>query len=55
MRIDRSDLADEPGNAHMARPARSAPDDPDAAGKDQTARRTVAPTRPRLYSTQPCV
>lgn len=35
MRIDRSDLADEPDDAHMARRARSAPDDPDAAGKDQ--------------------
>src|ERR1700735_3616806 len=35
MRIDRSDLADGPGSAHMARRLRSVPDDPDAAGKDQ--------------------
>lgn len=35
MRIDRSDPADGPGDAHMARRARSAPDDPDAAGKDR--------------------
>ena len=35
MRIDRADLADEPDDAHMGRRARSAPDDPDAAGKDQ--------------------
>jgi hypothetical protein len=35
VRIDRSDLADEPGSAHVARRVRSAPDDPGAAGKDQ--------------------
>ena len=35
MRIDRSNLADAPGDAHMGRRTRSAPDDPDAAGKDQ--------------------
>ncbi len=35
MRIDRSDLADVPGSADMARRVRSAPEDPDAAGKDQ--------------------
>jgi hypothetical protein len=29
------ELADEPDDAHMARRARSAPDDRDAAGKDQ--------------------
>ena len=34
MRIDRSDVADGPGSAHVAS-VRSAPDDPDAAGKDQ--------------------
>lgn len=33
MRLDRSELADQPDNAHMARRAGSAPDDPDAAGK----------------------
>jgi hypothetical protein len=35
VRIDRSDPADVPGNAHLARRVRSAPEDPDAAGKDQ--------------------
>ena len=35
MRIDRADLADEPDDAHTARYIRSAPDDPNAAGKDQ--------------------
>ena len=35
MRIDRANLADEPGDAHVGRRAQSAPDDPDAAGKDQ--------------------
>jgi hypothetical protein len=35
VRIDRSDPADEPGDAHIARRARSAPDDPDSAGKDR--------------------
>ena len=35
MRIDWSDLADEPDDAHMARRARPTPDDPDAAGRDQ--------------------
>lgn len=35
MRIDRSDLADVPGSADMARRVQSAPDDPDSAGKDQ--------------------
>jgi hypothetical protein len=35
VRIDRSDLADEPGSARTARRARSAPDDPHAVGKDQ--------------------
>jgi hypothetical protein len=36
VRIDRSDLADKPGDAHMApRRTRSTPDDPDAAVKDQ--------------------
>jgi hypothetical protein len=35
VRIDRSDLADGPGSAHMARRVRPVPDDPDAAGKDQ--------------------
>ena len=35
MHIDRPDLADGPGDAHMARPARSAADDPDAADKDR--------------------
>lgn len=35
MRIDRSDLADVPGSADMARRVQPAPDDPDAAGKDQ--------------------
>ena len=35
MRIDRSDQADGPGDADMARPARSAPDDLNAAGADR--------------------
>jgi len=35
VRIDRSDPADEPDGARMGR-ARSAPDDPDAAGKDRS-------------------
>jgi hypothetical protein len=35
VRIGRSDLADEPADAHMARDARVAPDDPDAVGKDR--------------------
>jgi len=35
VRIDRSDLADEPDDVHLARCARSAPDDSDAPGKDQ--------------------
>lgn len=35
VRIDRADLAGEPDDAHTARRAGSAPDDPDAAGKDQ--------------------
>ena len=35
MRLDRSELADQPDNAHMARRAGSAPDDPDAAGKNR--------------------
>jgi hypothetical protein len=35
VRIDRSDPADEPGDAHVARRARWAPDDPDAAGRDR--------------------
>jgi hypothetical protein len=35
VRIDRSDPADEPGDAHIAGRARSAPDDPGAAGKDR--------------------
>ena len=35
MRIDRPDPADEPDRACMDRHVRSAPDDPDAAGKDQ--------------------
>lgn len=35
MRIDRTDLADQPDDAHMTRRAPSAPDHPDAAGKDQ--------------------
>jgi hypothetical protein len=35
VRIDRSDVADVPVSAHGARRVRSAPDDPDAAGKDQ--------------------
>ena len=35
MRIDRSDPADEPDGARMDRRARPAPDDPNAAGKDQ--------------------
>jgi hypothetical protein len=35
VRVDRSDLAGEPDDAHLARRARSAPDDPDAAGKDR--------------------
>lgn len=34
MQIDRSDLADEPGHAHVALRTRSAPDDPQAAGKE---------------------
>ena len=34
MRIDRSDPADGPGDAHVARRAQPAPDDPDATGKD---------------------
>ncbi len=34
MRIDRSDSAEEPEDAHVARNGRSAPDGPDAAGKD---------------------
>lgn len=33
MRIDRSDLADGPGDAHTDRHAQSGPDDPEAAGK----------------------
>jgi hypothetical protein len=33
VRIDRADLADEPGDAHTGRRARSAPDDPAAVGK----------------------
>lgn len=35
MRIDRSDQADGPGDADMARPARSAPGDLNAAGADR--------------------
>ena len=35
MRIDRSDLADEPDDVHMTRRARLTPDNPDAADKDQ--------------------
>ncbi|HWG63785.1 MAG TPA: hypothetical protein VG253_19015, partial [Streptosporangiaceae bacterium] len=35
MRIDRSGPADEPDGPRMGRRARSAPDDPDAAGKDR--------------------
>lgn len=35
MQIDRSDQADGPGDAHMARRANSAPDDPNAASKDR--------------------
>jgi hypothetical protein len=35
VRIDRSDLADVPGSGHWDRRARSAPDDPATAGKDQ--------------------
>jgi hypothetical protein len=35
VRIDRSDLADKPDDAHMGRRARSNADDPDAVGKDQ--------------------
>lgn len=35
MRIDRSNLADKSDDAHVPRRARSAPDDPYAAGKDQ--------------------
>jgi hypothetical protein len=35
VRIDRSDLGDEPDDAHMAGRAWSTRDDPDAAGKDQ--------------------
>jgi hypothetical protein len=35
VRIDRANLADESCDAHMGRRAQSAPDDPDAAGKDQ--------------------
>jgi len=35
VRIDWADLADEPEDAHTARRAQSAPDDPDATGKDQ--------------------
>jgi hypothetical protein len=34
VRIDRSDLADGPGDAPATHPAASAPDNPDAAGKD---------------------
>jgi hypothetical protein len=34
VQIDRSDLADEPSHAHVALRTRSAPDDPDVAGKD---------------------
>jgi len=34
VQIDRSDLADEPGHAHVALRTRSAPDDPQAAGKE---------------------
>lgn len=35
MRSDRADVADEPGDAHTGRRAWSAPDDLDAAGKDE--------------------
>jgi hypothetical protein len=35
VRIDRSDLAEEPDGTHIARRARSTPDDPDAANKNQ--------------------
>lgn len=35
MRIDRSELADRPGGAHMDHRVRSVPDDPDAADLDQ--------------------
>jgi Novel toxin 21 len=35
VRIDRSDPADGPGDAHVVRRAQSAPEDPDAAGKDK--------------------
>jgi hypothetical protein len=35
VRIDRADLADEPDDAHIARYARSASDDPNAVGKDR--------------------
>jgi hypothetical protein len=34
VRIDRADLADEPGSADMARYARSSPDNQEAAGKE---------------------
>jgi hypothetical protein len=34
VRIDRSDPADGPGDAHIARRAQPAPDDPDGTGKD---------------------
>jgi hypothetical protein len=35
VRVDRSDLAEGPGSAHVARRVWLAPDDPDAAGNDQ--------------------
>ena len=48
MRIDRSDLADGAGSAHMTGRVRLAPDDRNAAGKDQG--KGVSGDGPRLAS-----
>ena len=52
MRIDRSDPADEPGDAHVARRTQSAPDDPDAVGKDR-GKRVSDDGRPESSSALP--
>lgn len=43
MQIDRSDVADELGHAHVAVRPRPAPDEPDAAGMDKAAAGVSAP------------
>jgi hypothetical protein len=55
MRIDRSDPADEPRDAHRPRPDRSAPGDPGAADKDTDNHRpTVANGDDRADSSLAC-